>query len=325
MWNYTHISEWERRQIYTLLREWKLQKYIAEKLWRSPPSISREIDRWTLDWQYQPIYAQREYERRRSEINKGRNKLKNNPEMLAEIREQMSNKEKKRSPDSIAWRKKKNGEKFVCTTTIYKYIDDREPSLKVHLKYKKWYKKKWKIDNRGKQKENYKSIEERPEIVDARERIGDVEIDTIHSSGSERKWWMVTIVDRRTKFLSWWKVRSRTAREVANVLIREMKLFPKEKLFTITADNGKEFYDFERVESKLKVPMYFAHPYASWERGTNEQTNGMLRVFFPKWTDFSKISEEEIQEAIRIINLKPRKSLSYLCAYEVFYGVKLNL
>jgi transposase, IS30 family len=77
-------------------------------------------------------------------------------------------------------------------------------------------------------------------------------------------------------------VRIRTAKEVGDVLIRELKLFPKEKLFTITADNGKEFYDFKRVEATLKVPFFFAHPYASYERPTNEQTNGMLRVFFPK-------------------------------------------
>ena len=84
-----------------------------------------------------------------------------------------------------------------------------------------------------------------------------------------------------------------------------MKKIPKEKLLTITADNGKEFYDFKRVEKELETILYFTHPYASYERPTNEQTNGMLRVFFPKWTDFSKISEEEIQEKIKIINRKP--------------------
>ena len=104
-----------------------------------------------------------------------------------------------------------------------------------------------------------------------------------------------------------------------------MKNLPKEKLLTITADNGKEFYDFMRVEKSLGTPIYFAHAYASYERPTNEQTNGMLRVFFPKKTDFSKVSEEEVQKVIELINRKPRKSLGYKCAYEAFHNVRLQL
>ena len=320
MIKYHHISNWDRWQIYALLREWKSVGDMWLLLWFDRTAIWREIKRNSNNWVYEPEYAQREYEHRRSEINKGRNKLKNNPEMIIELKRCMI--EERWAPHSISGRKKNDWELFVSTWTIFKYIENREPGLKQYLKYKKGYKKKWKLEKRWKPKTNYKSIEERPGIVETRERIWDVEIDTIHSSGSERRWGIVTIVDRKAKFLSWWKVRFRTAKEVGDVLIREMKKYPKEKLSTITADNGKEFYDFVRVEASLKVPFYFAHPYASWERGTNEQTNGMLRVFFPKWTDFSKISEEEIQEKIRIINRKPRKSLNYLCAEEVFHGIK---
>ena len=320
---YNHITNWDRWQIYALLREWKTKEEIGNILDFHKTSIGREIVRNSHNGRYEPDHAQREYENRRSEINKWRCKLKANPKMLKEIKRCMI--EERWSPHSITWRKKKDWEEMVCATTIFTYIKDREPSLKAHLKYKKWYKKHWKIENRGKPKENYKTIDERPIIVYERKRIGDVEVDTIHSSGSERKWWVVTIADRMSKYLAGWKVKTRKASAVADVLIREMKLFPKEKLFTITADNGKEFYDFVRVEATLQTPFYFAHPYASCERATNEQTNGMLRVFFPKWTDFSKISEEEIQEAIRIINHKPRKSLNYLCSYEVFHGTKLNL
>jgi IS30 family transposase len=135
----------------------------------------------------------------------------------------------------------------------------------------------------------------------------------------------VTIVDRKTKYLCGAKVARRTAKAVGDVLIREIKKLPKQKRLTITADNGKEFYDFVRVERKLKIPVYFAHPYSSSERGTNEQTNGMLRVFFPKKTDFSKVSDEEIEVAIGLINRKPRKSLGYLSAYEAFHNISLEL
>jgi len=314
-----HINEWERRQIYTLLREKYSQKDIASRLWRPPWTICKEIKRNSVNEVYMPSYAQREYERRRSEINKDRNKIKNSPEIQETIRKYMI--QHKRAPHSISWRKKVD----VCAQTIFNYIHEREPSLKKHLKYKKGYKKRWKIDKRGKPKENYKLIYERPEIVENRERIGDMEIDTIHSSGSERKWWVVTIVDRKTKYLLWDKVKCRTAKEVWDVLIEQMQALPKEKLLTITSDNGKEFYDFMRVESALKTPIYFANPYASYERWTNEQTNGMIRRFYPKWTDFNKITREELQETIRIINHKPRKSLNYLSAYEAFYWVKLNL
>jgi len=323
MESYHHITNWDRRQIYALLREWKSDEEIGTILWFDRTAIRREKVRNSHNGEYEPEYAQREYEHRKSEINKWRCKLKNNQKMLQEMKDHLI--KDRRAPHSIAGRKLKDWKKMVCATTIFTYIYDREPSLKMHLKYKKWYKKRGKIETRWSPKENYKTIDERSTIVDKRKRIGDVEVDTIHSSWAERKWWMATIVDRKTKYLAGWKVVARTAEAVGDVLIRELRLFPKEKLFTITADNGKEFYDFERVESTLKVPFYFAHPYASYERATNEQTNGMLRVFFPKWTDFSKISEEEIQEAIRIINHKPRKSLNYLCAHEAFYGVKLNL
>jgi len=323
MKEYHQITYWDRWQIYALLHEWKKDREIGKTLKFDKTSIRREIVRNSHNGKYEPEYAQRLYDQRRSEINKWRCKLKNNPKMLEEVKRCLM--KEMRAPHVIAGRKKNDWEDMVCATTIFTYIKDREPSLKAYLKYKKWYKKRWKIEARGKPKENYKLIDEREEIVNNRERIGDVEVDTIHSSWAERKWWMATIVDRKTKYLAGWKVAVRTAKTVGDVLIREMNLFPKEKLFTITADNGKEFYDFERVASVLKVLFYFAHPYTSCERATNEQTNGMLRVFFPKWTDFSKISEEEIQEVIRIINRKPRKSLNYLCAYEAFYGVKLDL
>ena len=323
MRKYRHINNWDRWQIYALLRERKSDEEIGLLIWFDRTAIWREIKRNSNNGDYEPEFAQREYEHRRSEINKWRSKLKNNPEMIIEIRTRMV--EDRRAPHSIAWHKKEAWGGFVCTSTIFKYIDEREPRLKKWLKYKKGYRKRWKIDNRGKPKENYKTIDERPKIIDKRKRIGDMEIDTIHSSGTERKGWMVTIVDRKTKFLCGGKVVTRKAEVVGDVLISEMGKLPKEKLLTITSDNGKEFYDFKRVETALKVPLYFAHPYSSYERWTNEHTNGMLRVFFPKWTDFSKISEEEIQEKIKIINRKPRKSLNYLCAEEAFYGIKLNL
>jgi len=310
MKKYGHIQEWERRQIYVLLQEWRDKQYISEKLGRHKSTIGREIKRNSHHWVYQPAHAQREYEIRRSEINKWRRKLKKDSVMLAEIRKRMM--EDRRAPHSISGRHKEAGRTFVCTATILRYIHEREPELEPYLKYKKGYKKHGFVETRGSPKHWYKLITERDPIIEERERIGDLEVDTIHSGWSDRKWWVVTVVDRKTKYLRWGKVKRRTAKAVWDVLIKEIKKIPKEKRLSITADNGKEFYDFARVEKKLKTPVYFAHPYASYERWTNEHTNGMLRVFFPKKTDFSKVSENEIQQAIAIINRKPRKSLGYL-------------
>ena len=318
MRKYEQIKESERWQIYALLLARKNQKTIAELLGRNPWTISREISKWTINGEYQPVYAQREHDRKRSEINKWRRKLLWDEETLWTIRHYLIN--EKWAPHSISGRKKV----WVCSITIYAYIDEWEPSLKQHLKYKKGYKKRW-VGKQWWKPWPFRRIDERPKQATGRERIWDFEVDTIHSSGSERKWWIVTATDRKTKYLLWWKAEKRTATNVWDVLVREFQKMKKEKLLTITSDNGKEFYDFHRVESVCEANRYFAHPYASYERPTNEQTNGMLRVFFPKWTDFSKVSEEDIQEAIKIINRKPRKSLGYLCSEEAFYGIKLNL
>lgn len=321
---YTHIREGERRQIYTLLREGKEQDYIATRLKRNPWTISREIGRHSVDGVYMPAYAQREYERMKSEINKWRSKLKNNPKMIKEIKECMI--KKKWSPDALAGRKKKKGKPFVSTMTIYNYIRDWEPSLKKYLKNKKWYKKRYSKQLKKILLEmNVRRIDERPAIVDERTRIGDREGDTIHSSWGERKWWMVTLVDRKSKYLEGDKLKRRSAEETIKTMINLLGKHELKKNLTITLDNGKEFSWFEDKEFLVGITTYRAHKYASYERWTNEETNGMLRNFFPKWTDFSKIGDEEIEEAIRFINLRPRKSLGYKCAYEVFHGVNLRL
>ena len=210
--------------------------------------------------------------------------------------------------------------------TIYNYIRDWEPSLKKHLKYKKWYKKRYSKEIRKILLEmNVRRIDERPAIVDERKRIGDREGDTIHSSWGERKWGLVTIVDRTSKYLEGGKLSKRSSEETVKTMIDLLRKHESKKILTITLDNGKEFSGFEDKENLVGITTYRAHKYASYERWTNEETNGMLRVFFPKKTDFSKISDEDIEEAIMFINLRPRRSLGYKCAHEVFYGVNLRL
>lgn len=317
MKHYQHITEWERWQIYWYLRDGKEPWKISKLLWRDPWTISREIKRWTITWWYAPMHAQLQYERRRSNINAERRKITRDSITAITIRKYLI--ECHRMPWSISWRKKVP----VCTQTIYNYIREQEPSLQKYLVRKKWYKKR---KSSGKETKVvwYKTIHERPPIVDERIRTWDLEIDTIHSSWSEHKWWLLTITDRVDKFLQWWKLTNRNKQETTSLIINILQS-QKEKLFTITSDNGKEFNDYNAIEQALQIPIYYADPYRSSQRGSNEHTNGMVRVFYPKWTDFSTISDEEIQIVFTIINLKPRKSLWYLTPFEAHYWVKLDL
>jgi transposase, IS30 family len=317
MKGYKHINEWERRQIYGYLRDGKSPEDIGRLLCRDAGTIGREIRRWSRNSRYEPMYAQLEYERRRSKINMWRRKITRYGERASIIRKYLI--EEHWMPWSISWR----GKVDVCTQSIYNYIREEEASLQKYLVRKRWYKKgkRWSWEKKG---EGWRSIEEREGIVELRIRQWDREIDTIHSSGSERKGWIVTITDRMDKYVEGGKIGRRTKEEVWRKII-EILWKQKEKLFTITVDNGKEFNGYQEIEKSLGIPIYFAHPYSSYERWSNEHTNWMVRVFYPKGTDFTNISDEEIQNVFKIINLKPRKSLWYLTPYEVRHGVRLNL
>lgn len=159
------------------------------------------------------------------------------------------------------------------------------------------------------------SIWKRPKEAKKRERLGDFEIDTIVAPHDGSKACLVTVVDRKSRFAFVQKVDDRKAETVKNCLINMLK---NEKVHTLTSDRGTEFYEYKTVVEQLNIGWYFADPYSSWQRGTNENTNGLIREFFPKKTDFSKISNEEIQKATDLINNRPRKCLGWKSAKEVY-------
>jgi IS30 family transposase len=159
-------------------------------------------------------------------------------------------------------------------------------------------------------------IDKRPKVVDKKSRIGDLEIDTV--IGKNHVGALVTIVDRKSKFTLIKKVKSKQAKEVTNALI-EMLTPIAPVVQTITSDNGKEFAYHKEVSQAIKADFYFANPYHSWERGLNEHTNGLIRQYLPKQTDFTHISKEEIVTVQNSINHRPRKSLNYQTPYEVFF------
>ncbi len=155
---------------------------------------------------------------------------------------------------------------------------------------------------------NAVSIDERPEVVESRERFGDWEIDTVlgkHGTGA-----VITILERKTRFYLTKKVPSKSAEEVTKATI-DMLMPYKEFVHTITADNGREFAGHEEISEALEAEVYFAHPYSSWERGANENANGLLRQYVKKGTDLRTVSDDDIERAQRRINYRPKKCLGF--------------
>ena len=208
----------------------------------------------------------------------------------------------------------------ICHETIYRYIyynKFRGGRLYKHLRHKnkKYHNRSNSYQRRGIIIDRV-SIDKRPKIVERKNRIGDFEIDTVigrHHVGA-----LVTVVDRKSKYAIIKKVSSKRAEEVTKALIEI--LYPLRKITkTITSDNGKEFAYHKEVSEALETDFYFAHPYSSWERGLNEHTNGLIRQYLPKKTDFTQISKEEITTIQDKLNHRPRKILDYRTPYEVFF------
>ena len=172
---------------------------------------------------------------------------------------------------------------------------------------KKYDKRRNGKSTRG-QIKNRVSIDDRPKIVDDKSRIGDWEIDTVIGKGHSGA--LVTIVDRVTKFTVSKQVDSKSADDVTKATISLLKPY-KDIVHTITADNGKEFAYHEKISEALETEFYFAHPYSSWERGLNENTNGLLRQYFPKKTDFKNVSQKEVSFAVKRLNTRPRETLGF--------------
>ena len=170
---------------------------------------------------------------------------------------------------------------------------------------------------------NRHSIEDRPAIVETCSRIGDWEADTI--IGKNHRQAIVSLVERKTGFTLIRKVERKTAQAVSRAMTALLKPY-RNKVHTVTSDNGREFAGHEEIAATLQADFYFAHPYSSWERGTNENTNGLIRQYFPKNRDFTTITQQEIDTAMWRLNNRPRKLLGYLTPNQVFFksGIALQ-
>jgi IS30 family transposase len=207
----------------------------------------------------------------------------------------------------------------ISHETIYKHIWLDKASggdLYKHLrrsnrKHRKRYGTK---ERRGRIKGKV-SIDLRPAVVDTKSRIGDWEIDTV--TGKNSKGYLITVVERKSKLTLIKRVPDRKSDEVARAIIKLLRPY-KDSVLTITADNGLEFARHKKISRSLKAKVYFAHPYHSWERGLNENTNGLLRQYFPKKLDFQTIDDKSVQHAMERLNSRPRKTLGFATPDEVF-------
>jgi len=308
---YKQLTQCQRYQIYALLKSDHNQTEIAKTIGVHRSSICRELKRNRGHRGYRPKQAHRKAVQRRSW-----DRRRIPPQTWAWIEEKIR---QDWSPEQITLWMKKYRKISVSHEWIYQYIyaDKRAGGdLHKHLRCQKKRRKRYgSNDRRGKLVDRV-SIEQRPDIVDERNRMGDWEADTV--IGKKSPYALVTLVERKSRFTLLKKIHRRTAEATRSAIVQMLKPY-RPKTLTITCDNGREFAAHQEIAEELGAKVYFAHPYASWERGTNENTNGLLRQYFPKGSDFSKITDEKVQFAQKRLNRRPRKCLNIRTPEMVFF------
>lgn len=311
MRTYTQLTQEQRYQISAMLKIGQNQTEIAETIGKHKSTISREVRRNRGQRGYRPKQAQQMSMDRRK---KAKPRIQESTWALIESKLQED-----WSPEQIADWLKRNTDIQVSHERIYQYIlaDKRTGGrLYKHLRYQKKRRKRYGgYDRRGKLP-NRRSIEERPEIVDQRQRIGDWEVDTMIGKGHRQA--IVTLTERKSRFSLLRKVKRRKAKLVSAAVIDLLQPVA-DRSHTITADNGKEFADHERIAHELEISFFFAHPYAAWERGANENMNGLVRQYIPKNRDLSSVTDEELLQIMNKLNHRPRKCLDFKTPFQVFF------
>lgn len=305
----------QRFRVEAFLEEGWFQKDIASRIKADPSTVSRELARFEGET-YDARKAHTQSLARRKEAKRKTKVLLVNKTVHAYVKEKLK---LFWSPEQIAERGEAECLGMVCHETIYQFIYEEKPEWKIYLRQKKGkYRRRNGTKAREKERENAKKkrINTRETVVNTRERLGDWEGDTV--VGGEKTTAILTHVERRSGYLMADLLKKKNARIVQERTVRRFAKLPKDKKHTITYDNGSEFAEHEFIERKTKMPVYFAYPYHSWERGTNENTNGLLRQFFPKRSPFGMLKQRDVDEAVELINHRPRKRLGYLTPHEVF-------
>src|ERR1035437_4520884 len=286
---YRHLIQEERYQISALHEAGFSQQAIAAKLSRAPSTVSRELSRNRLAGSYQPQVAV----------------------VLAKVRRRLSaNNARRVSAEAWSFAQQKQAE-----TWSPQQIAGHQRAEQLPRIHKQRRKRRGVRERRG-TIPNQVSIDQRPAIVDSRERYGDWEADLV--IGARHSQALVTINERKSRYALITRVPSKHATGVGNAIVEQLKPFSR-LAHTLTTDNGKEFAQHERIAAELELGYYFAHPHAAWERGANENLNGLLRQFFPKHRKLEEVTDEEIALAQHRLNHRPRKCLGYKTPHQVFW------
>ena len=320
MRTYTQLTRGKRYQIRALLKAGFSQSEMAFYLKVHKSTISREIRRNRGHKGYRPRQAHEKAMARRYAAAK---RIKMTPAMIELITHHIC---QDFSPEKVSGHLARKHALSISHETIYKHIWSNKRTggtLYKHLRHSnRKHRKRYGSKQRRGRIKGQVSIDLRPAVVDAKSRIGDWEIDTV--TGKNSKGYLITVVERKSKFTLIKRVPDKQSDEMAKAIIKLLRPH-KESVLTITADNGKEFTRHKKISKSLKADVYFAHPYHAWERGLNENTNGLLRQYFPKKIDFRTIDDKSIQHAMERLNNRPRKTLGYVTPNEVFLRDNKNM
>ena len=310
--NYHHLTLEER----CCLREYYKKGYsyrkIAELIGRNVSTVSRELRRNCTHMYEIPTYypqtAQKKSNLRRSYCHRG---MFWNQEVLEYIDEKL---QKTWSPEQIA--NTPCELKMPSFKTIYRWIDERY--LKSTLKNLRRKGKTRKRLGNGGRFTTGKSIRKRDKSVYKRKEFGHWEADTVVSGQGKSKVCFATLAERKTRYYIAVKIPDRTGKSMADAVIKVLSEFPNDAVKSITCDRGSEFADWRRIEKELHCDMYFADPYCAWQKGTNENLNGLLREFYPKGRNLSRVSPATLKKNLALINARPKKVLGFQKPVDLF-------
>jgi len=306
MQSYEHFTLSDRIRLQELKKEGNSNAKIAKILGKHRSNIGRELKRnVTGDEMYQPFIATKRYiQRRKKCIRKQR---LSNPELKAFVIKGFG---MYWSPEIISARWKLETNEKLCHSTIYRAV---KVKLLPGIERKTHLRRRGKRKNKG----NFATIKpihtihDRPLIANERGRLGDLEGDTVY--GAIGKGSLLTLVDRQSRFLYCERFISRTSTAVQEAFKRALDGV---SVNSITLDNGSEFAKFGEIEKQHNTTIYFADPHSPWQRGSNENINGLIRFFFPKGTDFQAVSDDAVRDVVNLINNRPRKCLHWLSPVE---------
>lgn len=312
-----HLSYEQRCQLEVLHRIGFSQASIAEQIGVSQATVSRELSRNAGEAAYSGCDAQALAQARRTAASAVPRKL--TPELVALIERKL--RREQLSPQQISGWMARTQPTWVSHECIYRHIWANKQAggklfRQLRRRGKRYNKRANKLAGRGILAGRV-DISLRPSIVAERLRIGDWEADTM--VGAARKGAILSLVERKSKYTLLHKLDTATAALTAQAMIRKLAPY-RAQVHTITADNGKEFANHQQIASKLIAGFYFATPYHAWERGLNENTNGLIRQYFPKGSNFAAITPKRLARVQKLLNSRPRKTLGYKSPNEVFLG-----